>query len=97
MKALDSGTAHIALSFGNEGYKAAAAWLHGADPFSSRRHLVALQANDETLARLPEIIADAGAGCRLLLAGPEPEVRAARSHALGAGAREDTLVLLPTA
>ncbi|MCG2620740.1 hypothetical protein LVY72_02305 [Arthrobacter sp. I2-34] len=97
LTAVEAGTAHIAMSFGNEGYKAAAAWLNGTDAFCPKRHVVALQANGETLAKLQTIIGGAGTGYRLLLAGPEDEVRAARSHVLGAGADEDAMVLLPTA
>ncbi|MFD1214253.1 hypothetical protein ACFQ36_19685 [Arthrobacter sp. GCM10027362] len=97
LNAVKSGTAHIAVSFGNEGYKAAAAWLHGTDPFCPKRHVVALEANAETLAKLQAIIGGAGTGYRLLLAGPAAEVRAARAQALGAGAGADMVVLLPTA
>lgn len=90
-------SAHIAMSFGKEGYKAAAAWLDGADLFVPRRHLVAQEANGEALAKLQSILGESGAGCRLLLAGPADDLRAARSQVLGSGADDDILVLLPTA
>jgi dimethylamine monooxygenase subunit C len=89
-------SAYIAMSFGTEGYKAAAAWLDGADLFVPRRHMVAQEANGEALAKLQSILGETGAGYRLLLAGPADDLRAARSQALGSGAYEDILVLLPT-
>jgi dimethylamine monooxygenase subunit C len=90
------GREYVLWAFGPEGYLAGAAWLEETDPGVPTEQHSAPAAEREVLAAIQASLATAVVGVRVVFAGPEADVYAARAVALDAGACGDEIVLLIT-
>lgn len=87
---------YFAVSFGSDGFRETEAWLQGLEPSIRHRHLAFEESDHAATGALEARLASAVVGIRVVLAGPEADVYAARATAIEQGAVDEELVLLVT-